>query len=194
MINRVVKTGLEPYRWLRCMCAGSFRRMPRQAATAVARIASIPRFVQSPGGGFLVAGEKGVGASAPRSHAFQHEKTPLVWRGSFSERPIILGRYKVELEGLCRKTGATALPLALHRLAFLAGGGAVPVALEAFLGNPSDDGRRVLGAVELLHKLRFKCFDVTHWSFSLADKVRPLCVAASDAASALSECPSEVTG
>ena len=66
------------------------------------------------------------------------------------------------LEGLFGETAAAALSLALHRLAFLAGGDAVPVAFEDLLGNPSDDGFRGLVAVELLHKLRFKVFDVAH--------------------------------
>lgn len=66
------------------------------------------------------------------------------------------------LESLCGETAVAAFSLALHRLAFLASGDAVSVAFEDLLGNPSDDGCRVLCAVELFQKLRFKVFDVAH--------------------------------
>ena len=66
------------------------------------------------------------------------------------------------LEGLCGKTAPAALPLADHLLALLAGGDAVSVAFEDFLGNPSDDGRRVLCALELADKLLLELFNVGH--------------------------------
>src|SRR5436190_16672135 len=75
---------------------------------------------------------------------------------------MMAGNQALRLEGLFGKAAAAALSLALHRLAFLASGDAVSVAFEDFLGNPSDDGCRVLCALELLHKLRFKVFDVAH--------------------------------
>lgn len=68
----------------------------------------------------------------------------------------------LRLESLCGETAAAAFSLANHRGAFLARGDAVLVALEDFLGNPSDDGRSVLGALELLHKLLLELFNVSH--------------------------------
>jgi hypothetical protein len=75
---------------------------------------------------------------------------------------MMAGNQALRLEGLFGKTATAALSLPLHRLAFLAGGDAVPVAFEDFLGNPPSDGCRILVAVELLHQLRFKVFDVAH--------------------------------
>jgi hypothetical protein len=69
------------------------------------------------------------------------------------------------LERLCGETASAALPLTNHLRAFLAGGDAVAIAFEDFLGNPSDDGRRVLGALELLHKLLLELFDIRHVRF-----------------------------
>jgi len=68
----------------------------------------------------------------------------------------------IRLDGLCGEAAAAALPLANHRCAFLAGGDAVSVAFEHLFGYPADDGRRVLGALELLHELLFELFDVRH--------------------------------
>ena len=64
------------------------------------------------------------------------------------------------LESLCGETAAATLPLSDHLPAFLAGGDAVAVAFEDFLGNPPDEDIIVLGFVEFLSKLRFKLFDV----------------------------------
>ena len=66
----------------------------------------------------------------------------------------------VRLLGLSERTSAAALPLANHRSPFPSGGDAVPVAFQDFLGNPANDGRGVLIAVELSCKLRFELFDV----------------------------------
>jgi hypothetical protein len=62
------------------------------------------------------------------------------------------------------------LALTLHLRAVLAGGDAVPIAFEDFLGNPADDRRFVFRAVELLQKLGFKLLDVCHRDVVLADK------------------------
>jgi hypothetical protein len=64
------------------------------------------------------------------------------------------------LKSLCGETATAALPLADHLSALLAGGDAVTVAFEDFLGNPSDDGRSVLGSLELLEELLFELFDI----------------------------------
>jgi len=66
------------------------------------------------------------------------------------------------LLGLCGEAFASALTLADQLGAFLAGGDAVPVAFEDFLGCPSDDGCRILGSLELLHELLFELFDERH--------------------------------
>jgi len=79
------------------------------------------------------------------------------------------------LEGLGGETTSAALPLANHLCAFLAGGDSVSVALENFLRDPSDDGCRVLGSLELLDELLFELFDERHVRFVLADNIRPLC-------------------
>ena len=55
---------------------------------------------------------------------------------------------------------AAALSLALDRCTGLAGGDAVTVAFEDFLGNPSDDGFRALCAFELLCELFLKVCDI----------------------------------
>ncbi|MDB6021375.1 MAG: hypothetical protein JWQ04_1232 [Pedosphaera sp.] len=54
----------------------------------------------------------------------------------------------------------SARPLTNHHCALLAGGDAVTVAFEQLLGNPADDRRSVLGALELLYELRFEVCDV----------------------------------
>src|ERR1035441_2684474 len=64
------------------------------------------------------------------------------------------------LKSLCGKTATAALTLADHLSALLAGGDAVAVAFEDFLGDPSDDGRSVLGSLKLLHELLFELFDI----------------------------------
>ena len=79
-----------------------------------------------------------------------HEKSPAVLAGPFRER----------LFSLCGKTAPAAFALTDHLRAFLAGSDTVAVAFEDFLGNPADDGRGVLGAVELLCELDFELFDV----------------------------------
>ncbi len=66
------------------------------------------------------------------------------------------------LERLCGEAAAAALSLAYHLRALLAGCDSVPVAFEDSLGNPSDDGRSVLAALELLDKLLFELFDMPH--------------------------------
>jgi len=66
------------------------------------------------------------------------------------------------LESLCGETATAALPLANHLHALLAGGDAVAAAFEDLLGNPSDDGRRILGSLELVDELLFELFDIRH--------------------------------
>lgn len=95
------------------------------------------------------------------------------------------------LLSLCGKTASSALSVALHRLAFLAGGDAVSVALQDFLGNPSNEGGLV-GAVELLQKLRFKLFDVCHAFVRWLIRIRPFCVASLRLRTL--NAPAEVTG
>jgi len=75
---------------------------------------------------------------------------------------MMAGNQALGLEGLCGETAAAAFTLADHLGAFLPGGDAVLVAFEDFLGNPSDDGRRVLVALELLHKLLLELLNVSH--------------------------------
>jgi len=72
------------------------------------------------------------------------------------------------LLSLCGQVAAAALSLANHLHAFLAGGDSVLVAFEDFLADPFDDGCRVLGALELLHKLRFELCDIRHVRVVLA--------------------------
>ena len=51
----------------------------------------------------------------------------------------------------------SALSLADYLAAFLAGGNAVPVAFEHFLGNPANDGSGVVSAIfKLCGKFRLK--------------------------------------
>lgn len=66
------------------------------------------------------------------------------------------------LERLCGKAAAAALPLANHLRALLAGSDSVPVAFEDLLGNPSNDGRSVLAALELFDELLFELFNIRH--------------------------------
>lgn len=64
--------------------------------------------------------------------------------------------------GRAGRSAASALTLALHDRAVLAGLDAVTVAFEDFLGHPSNEGGFVVLAVKLGDKLRFKLLNVSH--------------------------------
>ena len=66
----------------------------------------------------------------------------------------------VRLLGFGSGTVLAALTLAADRSLFLAGGDAVLVAFEDFLGNPADDLLDGLATGELLGKLLLELFDV----------------------------------
>lgn len=80
------------------------------------------------------------------------------------KKPRRGGAFLKRLLRFSERTASAALPLADHLHAFLACGDTVAIAFEDFLRSPADDGRGVLGAVELFGKLDFELFDVCHVS------------------------------
>src|SRR2546430_1862957 len=113
------------------------------------------KFIRPPGGGARKASGSGginggVGETAPRRRGIGTEKTPALWRGFSGSGLSPVRSLRSRLLRLSGDTACAALSLSVHLRAITAGGDTVPKAAREFFAGPSDDGRGVLAALELV--------------------------------------------